>query len=94
MVALYGCNEGCTAGIGNAVAESGRTDLIAVGFDDSDTIKQQIKKGYLLASMVQNPAVMGVETVKGAVKAYKGEKISPTQIDTGVQVQTKDHIIQ
>lgn len=94
VVALYGCNEGCTAGIGNAVAESGRTDLIAVGFDDSDTIKQQIKKGYLLASMVQNPAVMGVETVKGAVKAYKGEKISPTQIDTGVQVQTKDHIIQ
>jgi ribose transport system substrate-binding protein len=92
-VAIFGTNEGSTVGIGNAVAEAG-SNVIGVGFDNSDMIKNLINKGYLLATMVQNPEVMGYEGMKSAVKALKGEKVSPAVVDTGVSVQTKDHLIK
>ncbi len=92
-VGIFGANEGSTVGVGNAVAEAG-SKVVGVGFDNSDMIKNLIKKGYLLATMVQNPEVMGYEGMKSTVKALKGEKVSPAVVDTGVSVQTKDHIIQ
>lgn len=94
VVALYGCNEGCTTGIGNAIAELGETDILGIGFDNSDAITQQVKKGYLIGNVVQNPKVMGEETVRGAVKVMRGEPIEKKFIDTGVQLQTKDNIVQ
>lgn len=90
-VGIFGANEGSTVGIGNAVAESGGK-VVGVGFDNSDMIKNLIKKGFILATMVQNPDVMGYEGVKSAVKALKGEAVSPATVDTGVSVQTTDNL--
>ncbi|MGP1458888.1 MAG: ABC transporter substrate-binding protein [Treponema sp.] len=88
-VGIFGANEGSTVGIGNAVAESGGK-VVGVGFDNSDMIKNLIKKGALHATMVQNPAVMGYEGVKSAVKSLKGDPVSPQEVDTGVSVQTAE----
>ena len=90
-VGIFGANEGSTVGIGNAVAESGGK-VVGVGFDNSDMIKNLIKKGFILATMVQNPDVMGYEGVKSAVKALKGETVSPATVDTGVSIQTTDNL--
>ena len=48
-----------------------------------------INDGYLLATMAQNPDVMGYEGVKAAVKAINGESLGGAVTDTGVSVLTK-----
>ena len=81
-------NEGSTNGAGNAVKASG-SDVICVGFDKSDAILGLIADGYILATMAQNPDVMGAEGVKAAVAALNGENLGGAVTDTGVSVLTK-----
>ncbi len=88
VVGLFAANEGSTVGVGNAIAES-QTHVIGVGFDKSDMILSLIKSGHLLATMAQNPDVMGYEGVKTAYKALKGEAVGGDYVDTGVSVLTK-----
>jgi len=88
VVGIFGANEGSTVGAGNAIKETGGT-VVGVGFDKSDTILSLIKEGSLLATMAQNPDVMGYEGMKVAVAALKGETIKETSVDTGVSVIDK-----
>ena len=86
-VALFGANEGATVGVGNAIAAEGENSgIYGVGFDKSDAIMGLIEDGYILATMAQNPDVMGYEGVKAAVAALKGEKLGGAVTDTGVSV--------
>ncbi len=85
VVGVYGCNEGSTTGAGNAIKASGKS-IVGVGFDKSDAIMGLINDGYLLATMAQNPDVMGYEGVKAAVAALKGESLGGKVTDTGVSV--------
>lgn len=87
VVGIFGANEGSTVGAGNAIQEAG-DEVVGVGFDKSDTIGQLIKDGFLLATMAQNPDVMGREGIKAAEKVLKGEKLEETAVDTGVSVLT------
>jgi ribose transport system substrate-binding protein len=91
-VGLFGTNEGCTVGVGNAIKSSGKTDLIGIGFDKSDSIYSLIKDGYLLCTMAQKPEVMGYEGMKAAVAILSGKTIENKNVDTGVSVLTKDKI--
>ena len=59
VVGIFGCNEGSTTGAGNAIKASGSSEIVGVGFDKSDAILGLIGDGYLLATMAQNPDVMG-----------------------------------
>ena len=88
VVGVYGCNEGSTTGAGNAIKASGKS-IIGVGFDKSDAIMGLINDGYLLATMAQNPDVMGYEGVKAAVDALNGNSLGGAVTDTGVSVLTK-----
>ena len=88
VVGIFGCNEGSTNGSGNAVKAAG-AGVIVVGFDKSDAIMGLIADGYILATMAQNPDVMGYEGVKAAVAALKGEALGGAVTDTGVSVLTK-----
>ncbi|GAA0720167.1 sugar-binding protein [Clostridium malenominatum] len=88
VVGIFGGNEGSTVGTGNAIKEAGGK-VIGVGFDKSDTIMQLIKEGHLLATMAQNPDVMGYEGMKTAVNALEGKAIDKTNVDTGVSVLKK-----
>ena len=91
VVGIFGCNEGSTNGAGNAVKAAGAA-VIVVGFDKSDAIQNLIVDGFILATMAQNPDVMGYEGVKAAVAALNGEVLGGAVTDTGVSVLTKDAI--
>ena len=88
VVGIFGGNEGSTVGVGNAIKEAGE-EIIGVGFDKSDTILQLIDEGHLLATMAQNPDVMGYEGVKTAVNALEGKDVGEDYVDTGVSVIKK-----
>ena len=89
VVGIFGGNEGSTTGIGNAIKASGNTGVIGVGFDKSDAILALIQDGYLLATMAQNPDVMGSMGVEACVKVLNGESLGGEVVDTGVSVLTK-----
>ena len=88
VVGIFGCNEGSTNGAGNAV-KAAAGNVIVVGFDKSDAILGLIEDGFILATMAQNPDVMGYEGVKAAVAALNGEALGGAVTDTGVSVLTK-----
>lgn len=88
VVGIFGCNEGSTNGAGNAV-KAAAANVIVVGFDKSDAIMGLIEDGFILATMAQNPDVMGYEGVKAAVAALNGEALGGAVTDTGVSVLTK-----
>ena len=88
VVGIFGCNEGSTTGTGNAIKASGTT-VVGVGFDKSDAILALIQDGYLLATMAQNPDVMGSMGVEACVKVLNGESLGGEVVDTGVSVLTK-----
>ena len=92
VVGIFGCNEGSTTGAGNAIKASGSSEIVGVGFDKSDAILGLIGDGYLLATMAQNPDVMGYEGVKAAVAAIGGESLGGAVTDTGVSVLTKESL--
>lgn len=87
VVGIFGANEGCTVGTGNAIKEAG-TSVIGVGFDKSDTILSLVKDGFILCTMAQNPDVMGYEGMKTAVASLTG-KTFESKVDTGVSVIDK-----
>lgn len=91
VVGIFGGNEGSTVGAGNAIKEAGG-EVIGVGFDKSDTILQLIEEGYILATMSQNPDVMGYEGMKTAVKVLEGNTVEKEYVDTGVSVINKDSL--
>jgi ABC-type sugar transport system, periplasmic component len=90
-IGIYGTNEGCTTGVGNAIYEEDN-QIVGVGFDNSDSIRNLIRGGSLVCAMVQNPDRMGYLGMKAAADAltsgYKGDKV----VDTGVTVMTKDKL--
>ena len=88
VVGIFGCNEGSTNGAGNAV-KAAAAKVIVVGFDKSDAIMGLIEDGFILATMAQNPDVMGYEGVKAAVAALNGENLGGAVTDTGDSVLTK-----
>ena len=92
VVGIFGTNEGCTVGTGNAIKASGSDSVLGVGFNKSDTILNLVKDGYLVCTMAQNPDVMGAEGVKAAVKAINGEDLGGEVTDTGVSVITADDV--
>jgi len=76
----------------NAIQEVGDSEVLGVGFDKSDTLLQLVKDGYLVASMAQNPDVMGYEGLKAAVEVLQGKDLAGKVIDTGVSVITADNV--
>ena len=87
VVGIFGTNEGSTTGAGNAI-KAASSDVVVVGFDKSDAILGLIEDGYILATMAQNPDVMGYEGVKAAVAVLNGEDLGGKVVDTGVSVLT------
>ena len=84
VVGIFGANEGCTVGTGNAIAANGG-GVVGVGFDKSDAILNLVADGSLLCTMAQNPYHMGYEGMMTAAKALQGET-EFEDVDTGVSV--------
>ena len=85
VVGIFGANEGSTTG----------KDVVGVGFDQSDAILQLVDEGALLATMAQNPYVMGYQGVLSAVSVLQGKEIvGDKNYDTGVTVVDKAYIAE
>jgi len=91
VVGIFGCNEGATVGVGNAIKGAGG-GIVGVGFDRSDAILSLIKDGSLVCTMVQNPSVMGSEGLKAAAAVLAGETLTETAVDTGVSIVNKANV--
>jgi ribose transport system substrate-binding protein len=62
-----------------------------VGFDAWPMVVDGLAKGDLDSLIIQNPYKMGYEGVKAIVRHLKGEAV-PKQVDTGVELITKDRL--
>lgn len=92
VVGIFGCNEGSTTGTGNAIKEAGKP-VVGVGFDQSDAILGLVAEGALLATMAQNPYVMGYQGVLSAASILQGKDIvGDKNYDTGVTVVNAAYI--
>jgi ribose transport system substrate-binding protein len=67
------------------------TDVVFVGFDSSDKLIDELKKGSVNALVVQNPRRMGYLAVETLVKHLRGEHVEPV-IDTGVELVTSERL--
>ncbi|MBO5247364.1 MAG: substrate-binding domain-containing protein [Eubacterium sp.] len=93
LAGLVGLNNGSTVGLAKAVVARERKDLILVGFDYSDEMKQLITEGeYRAASIVQRQYEMGYESVKAAVQLASGNQSTYRYVDTGVQQVDFDNV--
>jgi ribose transport system substrate-binding protein len=91
LVGFYGCNEGSSVGVGNAVEQAGKSgEIPVVGFDFSDDTKKLLDSGAIDATMQQDPYKMGYDGLKAAVDVLNGKAPAAKDNDTGVKVTTKD----
>ena len=79
---LFGTNEGSAIGIVNGVTEMKRKDLVIIGYDSGKAQTDAVRSGLMTGAITQNPVGIGYETVKAALAASKGEKVT-SSIDTG-----------
>ncbi len=79
---IFGSNEGSAIGVVNGVRESGRKDVVIIGYDSGTAQKEAIREGLMAGAITQNPVGIGYETVKAAVAAAKGQPVEK-KIDTG-----------
>ena len=82
LAGMFGTNEGSAIGVVNGVNESGRKDVVIIGYDSGKAQKDAIRSGLMAGAITQNPVGIGYETVKAAFNATKGESM-PEVIDTG-----------
>jgi len=91
LAGFYGCNEGSSTGVANAIEQQGKAGAIKlVGFDWTADTKSMIEKGVMQASMVQNPYIMGYKGVQAGVDLLAGKAVDRVT-DTGVTVATKEN---
>jgi ribose transport system substrate-binding protein len=90
VVGLFGCNEGSTVGIANAIREVGGK-ILGAGFDTGGSVLDLIDAGLLICTMAQNPGKMGYEGIKAAYTNSTGGTISSPNIDSGVTVVTSEN---
>lgn len=88
---IFGANEPTAIGMGRALKQSGRTDVVAVGFDGNKDLQNFVRDGTLLAIAVQGSYQMGEKGVQTLLSVLHHQPV-PKQIDTGVVLVTKANI--
>ena len=88
---IYGSNEGSAIGVIKGIQETGRKDIVIVGFDSGKAQIDAIKSGAMLGAVTQNPIGIGEQTVAAAMKAIRGETL-PKTIDTGFYWYDKTNV--
>jgi ribose transport system substrate-binding protein len=92
LAGFYGCNEGSTVGVGNAVKQAGKVGrVVVVGWDKSPESQALILDGTILAVMVQSPTSMGTLGIQAGVDLIQGKTIRK-EADSGCTVGTKSNI--
>ncbi len=80
-------------GAARAIEQAGKKgEILICSFDGTQEL-ELIENGTFVATVAQNPKVMGAMAVENAVKAAKGEAIDE-RIDTGATLITKENVEQ
>lgn len=90
---IWAANGAVVRGVVKGVASLKRTDdITVVGFDDIEELKSMLESGAVKAAVVQNPGVMGADSLQAAADIIGGHPPPNRDIDTGVTVVTRDTI--
>lgn len=88
LVGIFASNLIMAQGAGQALAENGAADKVAlIGFDSDDKLVGFLKDGTIDGLVVQDPYRMGYDGIKTALAASKGEKVEAF-VDTGANLIT------
>src|SRR5699024_9112772 len=88
---IFASNENSAVGLALAIKATGKTDIVAVGFDSGKAQIKAIKNGILDGSITQNPVGMGRKLVETALKAIRGEEVAE-RIGTGFYWYDKPNV--
>jgi ribose transport system substrate-binding protein len=88
LVGIFASNLIQAQGAGQAIAENGAAERVAlVGFDSDDKLVGFLKDGTIDALVVQDPYRMGYDGIKTALAVSKGETVEKF-VDTGANLIT------
>ena len=90
LAGIYGCNEGSTVGVAQAVKQSGKK-IVVVGWDKSADSQALVLDGTILAVMVQNPGAMGSKGIAAGLDILGGKAVKKDD-DSGCTVGTRSNI--
>ena len=90
---IFCSNESTTQGMLLALRKCNLAGKVKfVGFDTSIPLIEAMKNGEIDALVAQDPTKIGYYSVKTLVEYIRGGKVPP-RIDTGVQLVTRDNLI-
>ncbi|MDL2325374.1 substrate-binding domain-containing protein [Ruminococcaceae bacterium OttesenSCG-928-A16] len=93
LKAMFGPANSSTVGFATGLKESGREDLILLGFDYSNEIADLIENSNLnVSTVLQRQYYMGYEGIKLAVEIAQGKNPAEKIVDTGVMVVNKANL--
>lgn len=89
---VFGCNNSSTVGFVKGLTQSGRTDVILVGFDYADETAALVASDEWQASVVvQNQYQMGYDGLAEAIELINGADADYKFIDTGTRVISQEN---
>jgi len=92
LAGVFAQNDEMALGAVQAIKAKGLTGKVfVVGVDGIDDAKAAIKAGDMLATVAQQPDVMGQLAVEAAIKLTKGQTVDSKQ-DVPLKVLTKDNV--
>lgn len=94
LVGIFASNLIMAQGAGQAIAENGAKDKVAlIGFDSDDRLVGFLKDGVISALVVQDPYRMGYDGIKTALAASKKESVEKN-VDTGANLITTANMME
>ncbi|MGP3919571.1 MULTISPECIES: D-ribose ABC transporter substrate-binding protein [unclassified Nonomuraea] len=91
VTGVFAENDEMALGAIKALGAKAGKEVKVVGFDGTPDGLKAIEAGTLAASIAQQPALLGQQSVQNAVKAAGGEKLEAT-LNVPVKVATKDNL--
>ncbi|MFT9846579.1 substrate-binding domain-containing protein [Aneurinibacillus sp. REN35] len=88
---IFTTNEGGALGAVNALQIVGNKNVKIIGFDITDQLSKAIEDEAVLATIAQQPKLMGKMAVDSALDAIDGKKLDPIT-PLPVQLVTKDNV--
>ena len=91
--AIFAENDEMALGAIKALGARAGKDVMVVGFDGTPDGLKAIQDGTLVATIAQQPKLLGSKAVEQAVKAAKGEAVQQV-VDVEVKVITKQNVAE
>ena len=72
---VFACNDNMALGAVKAISETGRKDILVMGYDGIIPALNAIEEGTISATVAQMPAEMGIKGVQLALEMLKGNPV-------------------